>query len=176
MIEIATVMNDLTKGAVWGHKTNRGRVVRLRSVWATSAESGTGVGFDIWDYALKDVVAWETNATMDAGKFHEEYEYLDSHVMNAVREPGKTQHLIKQALGQLSDCFDVEMRPEGKRLLDLLQRLTRRHAVQAIEAHEWDEGCVGTGCCGDTPDDAASFIADELESGVTEDEIQGLLA
>lgn len=172
MIEIATCMNDLAEGAVWGHKTQRGRVVRLRSVWV-GANKVKGVGFDIWDYELKGL-AWETNATMDAEKFRDEYVYLEHHTLNAGREAEKNAYMTERAISRISDCFAVEQRAEGLGLLKTLQTLMRRQAGYEITSHEWDEGCVGVGCCADTAEMAGDMLLDNHT--LTADEIKDLLA
>lgn len=173
MIEIATCMNDLSKGAVWVRKTNAYKVVRLVSVWLTGNGNDKAVGFEIWD-SRSDVEAWSTSATMDADAFEAEYKYAKGHVLNEAREAEKVKHVMNETLSKLSNCMDVELRAEGRELLKTLVKLSKLSAGYDVLTHEWDEGCVGSGCCADTAEMAGDFLVDE--NSLTDDEIQSLLS
>lgn len=174
MIEIATCMNDLAEGAVWQAKEKRSRAVRISSVWKQGET--TCVGFRIWDTqgTAEEREAWEVGQVLSREDFEAEYVYAEHHHLNNERQSAKNDYLISRLLSDISDCFEVESRREGRELVKKLQTLTKRQAGYQILAHEWDEGCVGSGCCADTADMGGDLLVDE--NSLTDEEIKDLTA
>jgi hypothetical protein len=176
MIEIASCMNDLTQGAVWRGKHAHTRLAKISSVWFQKATDTWCVGFHIWDSqgTKEERDGWKTSKVLSEADFREIFVYAEHHVLNNAREAEKTKYLTSRVLAEISNRFDSELRAEGMELAKQLVTLAKRAAGYEIALHDWDEGCVGSGCCADTADMGGDLLIDQ--NFLTAEEIQALLA
>jgi len=160
MIEIDSRFEDFAQGAVWQGKNARSRLAKIHRIWWSGDET-RNVGYYVWDHnGLKDErEAWKVGLVRSEADFREVFQYAENHALNYAHERDKTKALMERVSSQLLDLS--EHREAALGLLEAYATLVRREAGYQIALHDWDEGCVGVGCCADTADMGGDLLIDQ---------------